>query len=477
MEARLALEELGLGEERPALDDSLWRPPREALPLPALNYLQITQAYISVRQAMRAFPPDLQMPFVQFFHGDHEPFLLDREAGLLKAAHPERWRSKILEQDLPAGTSLWLEYEGHERYQIVPRPLPFKHMVPWKVACLEKDQLHVKHTQMSMKYEGQSSLFKAELRSEEIETLWSEASRANHSLHGAMVYAMQEICATDPDHRAHWRDLFHVVALLQKCSPRSLSFLLYTQPCFESLGGGYFRYKPVPVAVKKTHRRNDRLSQLWEDLLSDPVAARPVITERNVVGTRSQVRRHGSPAFAPDPMIPASLSEPDISVTAWTYGVMEQDTVSTIAVEEERLEPVLLSQDESIDSTTLADAEEPVGHTWRDSLETVLHGLVELQHPASEDQAAPEPETLSESLETAHEESLSLSASPFRWDPRPAWISAPAQPISSSLHTLDPRRLAYRPNVPFRPLHKRHFVQRLFFYLRRWLNRSSGKDT
>jgi hypothetical protein len=347
-EARRTLEELGIGEKPSTPEASPWRPPKEAVQLPALNYLHITQAYFPVCTVLRAFGPHVQMVFIQFIHGDDQPFLLDREHGLLKAVHPQILQTRILEHDLPAGTSLWLEYQGGERYRIAPRLLPFKRRVTCKLAYLGNGQLHIEHTQISMRYEGAPSLFKTSMRFEEIEALLAEASRADLSVRDAMIYAMQEICGTDPDGRAHWLDLFNTVFLKRICSPRAISSLLYTQPCFESLGGGFFRYKPMVEVVTKMRKRNDRLSQLWDDLLSDRVPLHPVVNERITVTADFEASDPISAPFAPDlervSLLSVPETEPESFVTAPSYAVVEEDTATiTVLEEEEGIELLLVS--------------------------------------------------------------------------------------------------------------------------------------
>jgi hypothetical protein len=481
-EARRVLEEFEVGERLPEPDDSPWRPPNKPVRLPSLNYLHITQAYFPVGYVMRAFAPEVQMVFVQFMDGDHQPFLLDRENGLLKAVHPEELRTKILRDGIPAGTHLWLEYEGSEQYRIAPRQLPFKRLVPCKLASLEDGQLHIEHTQISMKYEGDPSLFKANLRFEDLEALFAEASRVNLSVRDAMIYAMQEICATDLDHRAHSLDIFNAVFLKRMCSPSSVSFLLYTQPCFEPLGSGYFRYKPMPDAlVKKSRKRRDRLSQLWDGLLSKPVAPDPQAQERMTVRARLEVSYPVSPTFAPDLELSSLLrepeTEPEISVAALPLAAVEEDRTGNIALkDEERVESFLLSNDEPDDFTpTQTDAAGPVSNHWRDSLERLLHSIVELEDPEHSalpiEETNPETEAFSDlSVEAGREESTSFS-SPFRWEPKPAWINVPIQSNPPLPNTADTRRLVYKPKIPIRPLHKQPFYRRIFFYLRSWLSK------
>ena len=475
-EARRALEELESGESLSELDASPWRPPKAPVRLPTLNYLHITQAYFPVGYVLRAFAPDVQMFFVQFIDGNHQPFLLDRENGLLKAIHPGKLGTKILEDGIPAGTTLWLEYEGSEKYRIAPQRLPFKRMVPCKLAHLQDGDLHIESIQISMRYKGAPSLFKADMRFEEIEALSAEASRVNLSVRDAMIYAMQEICATDLSHRAHWLDILNAVFLKRVSSPNSVLFLLYTQPCFEPLGGGYFRYKPTPVAsVTNIHKRTDRLSQLWEGLLSNPVLPDPLAKERATVRARLEVRYPVSPTLAPDLELPSLLSQPE------TKPAMSVTALPFVTVEEKRIESLLLSHYEPDRFTTRIEAavlmsedgtENPEGLSYRQG------GLEDAEHSALSVSAG---ETNSENeasayvpFEDAHAE-FSFFSPTLGLEPRPAWVNAPVQPNSPVPNIADTRRLVYRTKIPIRPLHKQPFYRRVFFYLRGWLSRAFRK--
>jgi hypothetical protein len=479
-EAQRALEELGIVERLPEPEESPWRPPNGPVRLPSLNYLHITQAYFPVGFVLRAFAPDVQMVFVQFINGDHQPFLLDRENGLLKAVHPEELRTRILKEGLPAGTYLWLEYEGNEQYRIVPRRLPFKRLVPCKLAELANGHLHIEHTQISMMYEGNPSLFKTNMRFEEIEALFAEAGRVDLSVRDAMIYAMQELCATDPDHRADRLDLFNAVFLQRMCSPKSVSLLLYTQPCFEQVRGGYFRYKPTPDApMSNPRKRKDRLSKLWDNLLSNPLAPDPVAEERTTAGGGLEGSYPVFPTFTPDLGLPAHLrgpeTEPDFSVLALPLVAVEEDTAGqTVLREETRIETLLQDNDEP-EPLTPTDAAGPVISHWRDSLDLLIHSLEELVNHEPSDLPAEEANTETETysgppLEAAGQGSSSFS-SPFRWEPKPAWLDVPSQPKPLSPNPADTRPPVYISRIPIRPLHKKPFYQRVLFYLRGWLRR------
>lgn len=473
-EARRALEELESGESLSEPDDSPWRPPKAPVRLPTLNYLHITQAYFPVGDVLRAFAPDVQMFFVQFIDGNHQPFLLDRENGLLKAIHPGKLSTKILEDGIPAGTTLWLEYEGSEKYRIAPQRLPFKRMVPCKLAHLEDGDLHIESIQISMRYKGAPSLFKADMRFEEIGALSAEASRVNLSVRDALIYAMQEVCATDLSHRAHWLDILNAVFLKRVSSPNSVLFLLYTQPCFEPLGGGYFRYKPTPVApVTNIHKRTDRLSQLWDGLLSNPVLPDPLAKERTTVGARLEVRYPVSPTLAPDLELPSLLSQPE------TKPAMSVTALPFVTVEEKSIESLLLSHYEPDRFTTRTEAAVLMSEAAREDPEGLSYSQGGLED--AEPSALSVEETNSESeasayvpFEDAHAE-FSFFSPTLGLEPRPAWVNAPVQPNPPVPNPADTRHLVYRPKIPIRPLHKQPFYRRVFFYLRGWLSRAFRK--
>jgi hypothetical protein len=476
-EARHALEELGVVEREPEPEEFPWHPPKGAVPLPALNYFHITQACLPVCEALRAFAPGIRMVFVQFINGDHRPFLLDRENGLLKAVHPEELPASILKDGIPAGTFLWLEYEGDEKYRIAPRTLPFKRMVPCKLAYLEDRRLHVQHIQIPMRYEGSPSLFKADMSCGEINAQFAEASRVNLSVRDAMIYAVKEICATDPDHRAHRLDIANAAFLQRMCSPSSISLLLYTQPCFEQLEGSNFRYKPLPDQPVRTNRkRKDRLSKLWDTLLSDAVAPNPSAEDTRTVVFRSQESYPAFPPFPPALELPSLLREPEpeLSMPALPLVALEEDTAAqTARMEDKQMDVLLLRHDEPVPLPG-TDAADPASHPWRDSINKLLHSLVE---PADDDAPPPPAEEApsegeaspGESMAAAHEESLSFS-SPFHWDPKPAWLDVPAPTKPPLPAPVDARHLAFKPKIPIRPLHKQPLYRRIFFYLHRWLS-------
>ena len=215
----------------------------------------------------------------------------------------------------------------------------------------------------------------------------------------------------------------------------------------------------MPDAILTTPKRSDRLAQLWDDLLADPVAPHPAAKPGRTVDARFERNYVASLPLASDWERPSISSVPEIRLMERSYTVLE---------EAERMEPVPF---------TGTDKPEPVSRSWRVDLAKLFHFLLEdIASPRpSADEAISEGEVFSDmSLKAAHEEVLALS-SPFRWEPKPAWINAPVQSNPPFSNMTDPRCFAPRPKIPIRPLHKQPFYRRFFFYLRRWLSRNSRK--
>jgi hypothetical protein len=207
--------------------------------------------------------------------------------------------------------------------------------------------------------------------------------------------------------------------------------------------------------MNKTYTTTDRLARMWEDLLANPVAPEPAAKERI------------PPELAP--VWSLQGGEPEIPLIA----------PFAPAWEEGRLDPLPVNHGESNHRIPAAIvAAEPVRRPWRDALENFFDNLVELVNTkvpfsvgvtSSETEAAP-----ATTLESAHQDSLSYS-SPFRWEPKPSWLTAPVQSNPRTPTIPDIERLVFRPKIPLRPLHKQRFYRRFLFYLRGWLSRSFRK--
>jgi len=173
----------------------------------------------------------------------------------------------------------------------------------------------------------------------------------------------------------------------------------------------------MATTIFTSPKNDDRLAQLWEDLLNDPVPPHPLAKAWRTVGARFERSR----------------------------------------------EPVLLAETEQPRS---------MSRRWRVDFVKLFHSLLETVEveSASPNEVIAEDAFSELSLEAAHEASLAL-ASPFHWEPKPAWISAPVSSNPPFARITDPHQFAPRPKIPLRPLHKQPFYRRFFFYLRGWLSR------
>jgi hypothetical protein len=235
-----------------------------------------------------------------------------------------------------------------------------------------------------------------------------------------------------------------------------------------------------PVRIRR--KRKDRLSKLWDHLLSDHVAPNPLAEESTSAGVRPQsqypVFRPAVPSQELSFLVREAETESEISLPVLPLVALEEDSARQALLTTETQPDTLQRYDDPI-PLSATDTADPASAPWRESLDRLLHSLVELEStavssPPVEEVASPEVSDLS--MEAAHEEALSFS-SPFHWEPKPAWIRAPAPPKRSASETVDVRRLVYIPKIPIRPLHKQPFYRRIFFYLRGWLSRTFRKTT
>jgi len=222
-----------------------WLAPDKPVKLPTLTYLHITQAYFPVGKVIHAFPPDAKLIRLKIVDGDYQDFLLNRDDGHLVAVNEELFFNTFRDGP-PAGSYLWLSYEGNERYKVAPRLLEEPRIIPCKLVYLDQGRLVVENSKLSMKYDGNPSVFKADLRFLDLKAFFREARRSNLSVRDAIIQSIKELADQDPDRRAHITDIFNLVFLKRMCSPQFVNLLLYTQPCFKSLGHGYFQYMPMP---------------------------------------------------------------------------------------------------------------------------------------------------------------------------------------------------------------------------------------
>jgi hypothetical protein len=156
------------------------------------------------------------------------------------------------------------------------------------------------------------------------------------------------------------------------CNSKSPEGAHYIPSCFESPGGGNLRHKPMAATYFTNPKRGDRLAQLWEDLLADPVPLQPAAKQRKMDET-----------------------------------------------------PVLRRLDEPVPFLRTDDPR-PMSRGWRVDFAKLFLSLLEpvassSPRPSAAD-AISEGEASSDlSIEAAHEASLSYST-PFHWEPKPAWI-------------------------------------------------------
>ncbi|MGD0006116.1 MAG: winged helix-turn-helix domain-containing protein, partial [Anaerolineaceae bacterium] len=292
-EGTATLAELGedVAAELPA--STGWQPPSEPLPMPVLTYIHFLQGFFPLSQQLRrAFDPqeDLLLVQIQVVEDDALPFLVNRSERVIKALDAGRVRTRFLELGIPAGIHLWLEYLGGVLYRITPRPLTTPVTVKCKLARVEEGKLHLEEADIEMRFEGDTRLFKAEMRFEDMEALFREAEQSDLSIFDAMYLAFKELAALHPDGLVHHVDLFNAVFLRYRmCSPRSVVAVLYSRPCFVPVGDGYFRLD-LTKRIRLIPDINEAIRRTW--IRTPNRAFRiPILQTLSEMGGKAEVSR------------------------------------------------------------------------------------------------------------------------------------------------------------------------------------------
>ncbi|MGE5376139.1 MAG: hypothetical protein ACM3XO_13865 [Bacteroidota bacterium] len=453
VEARQALDALGFEEERSEGEPSVWQPPQERVALPSLSYLHITQACFPVAHLLHAFAPDARMVFVQFREADHQPFLLDREHGLLKAVKPEVLQAQFRAAGLPAGTHLWLVYQGDEIYRIAPQPLAVPRQVPCKRASLREGKLHIEQSEIQMEYECDASVFQADIP---VEALFAALRSPALSLRETLISAIQELCAADRRKVASRADIFNAVFLQRPCSPHSVAILLYSLPCFVHVEGDYFRYMQHTPAMN-IWKGSNRVTQLWEDLAADIATPDPVVEAQ------------------PSPCIDWEPDQPLLSIEMLP---LSEISTSSETVETEPEPPLQGSAFGGMEETRRANVTllERVG---LESVQLIRHTIDALTTPPDEDPGAGLDQEHDWDMSAPSQEKVEeapVPAAPMQAGHAfyPTMIRVSMEPDPQPASSIDTRRIAYGLKIPSRPLHKRPFYQRIFFCVRGWFHPASG---
>jgi hypothetical protein len=75
-----------------------------------------------------------------------------------------------------------------------------------------------------------------------IDDLWAQVQAAGDSLLQVMLRIMPELITLSPQGTVHAKTIYTAVNFLKRVSPGPIFALLSTEPCFVSMGGGYWTF-------------------------------------------------------------------------------------------------------------------------------------------------------------------------------------------------------------------------------------------
>jgi hypothetical protein len=199
------------------------------------------------------------------------------------------------------------------------------------------------------------------------------------------------------------------------------------------------------TATVSIWKQTNRVARLWEDLAANSVAPDPY----SMGDILPDGNREPDP---PAPLVPA-------------------------------LDPGLQSPWEIIPSSFPGRWQE-IQAEERTFVERVGHGSIHLIQHALEALTAPHDETFPadsgqdedpDGLPAASEDRVEELPIQAGYDPFPVMVKVSFEPEPPA-SVIETRRAVYGLKIPARPLHKRPIYQRLFFCLRTWVRKASGKS-
>jgi SAM-dependent methyltransferase len=278
-EEKQFLEEIGEGEltEEEYLSWEEWRERRQTAPLKLqpLTWQLAQEAYIPMTKALSGFlpPGKLVCVQVQVMEGDPIPFIVSRtEHRGLKAlgGYEEQFQRELKSYGIVPGTYLWLQRISDRVYRLFARELSGPRIVKQcKLASIEKGELIFEFEDIPIRWESDPHIFKADLRFVDQDALWEEARKVGRRIATIVRHVFEKL---DPQGEGlHWTEVFNATYLIRMCSPRTVSGILYSQPCFESLGNRRFRLNPGIPLQKLSSKRVRRVRPSLQIDIPSPV--------------------------------------------------------------------------------------------------------------------------------------------------------------------------------------------------------------
>jgi hypothetical protein len=268
-------------EDAPGTPEEEWKPPAGPTRLPTLSYLNLMQGYFQLsKMACGAFPTGAGPLIVdmQIVEGESAPFLMNPQERTLKAIDPALlYQRFITELSIPAGTFLWLEYQGENRYRLAAEALGAARPVRCKQAWLVDGLLRVEEVEIEMRYQGDEHLFKSEMRFEDLDALFREAQESGGSIFDAIYDVLPKLAALRVDGQVHYSDVFNAVFFeYRMCSYHTVVHELYDHACFVEAGDGYFRFAPELGVRRRRPTRQQQADAFWREAPGQRAGKTPV---------------------------------------------------------------------------------------------------------------------------------------------------------------------------------------------------------
>jgi hypothetical protein len=118
-----------------------------------------------------------------------------------------------------------------------------------KVAVAQGNKLEFQVKKLPIACEYDEQLTISEDNPQEIDGLWTRTRAAGDSLSQIMAQLMPELVKLSPQGTVHAKTIYSAVNILRRTAPGPVFACLSTEPCFVSMGGGYWAFDETLVRL------------------------------------------------------------------------------------------------------------------------------------------------------------------------------------------------------------------------------------
>jgi hypothetical protein len=110
------------------------------------------------------------------------------------------------------------------------------------IAAVQQGKLVFQMRKMGIACEYDDKMTIGEDNADKIDAIWAEVNASGESLFQTMLRIMPSLIELSPQGTVHAKTIYSAVNVLKRMPPGPIFALLSREPCFVSMGGGYWTF-------------------------------------------------------------------------------------------------------------------------------------------------------------------------------------------------------------------------------------------